>query len=169
MKILEAIHTRRSIRQFTGQVIDGEQLASILKAGFQAPSAHNRQPWEYIVIKEKEAINEIATFHPYAKMLPQAGCAIVVCGNKEKQSEEGFLLLDCAASIQNMLLAAHGLGLGAVWCGLHPIPELVGPITKLLELPDHVIPVSMIVVGNTDKQAKELERYDEDCIRFEKW
>lgn len=102
-------------------------------------------------------------------MLPQAGCAIVVCGNKEKQKEEGFLLLDCAASIQNMLLAAHGLGLGAVWCGLYPIPELVEPITKLLGLPNHVIPVSMVVVGNTEKQAKELDRYDENCIRFEKW
>ena len=169
MKILEAIHTRRSIRQFTGEVINEEQLTSILKAGFQAPSAHNRQPWEYIVIREKEAINEIAKFHPYAKMLPQAGCAIVVCGNKEKQKEEGFLLLDCAASIQNMLLAAHGLGLGAVWCGLYPIPELVEPITKLLGLPTHVIPVSMVVVGNTEKQAKELDRYDENCIRFEKW
>src|SRR5690554_4415591 len=118
MNVLDAIFSRRSIRKFTGEQVKEEDLKTILKAGFQAPSAHNYQPREYIVVKDKEILNKISEFHKYAKMLPNAGCGIVVCGDTSKQEEIGFLVEDCSASIQNMLLAAHGLGLGAVWCGL---------------------------------------------------
>lgn len=169
MNVLDAIFTRRSIRSFTGEIISDEDLTTILKAGFQAPSAHNRQPREYIVIKDEEILNTIPTFHPYTKMLPKAKCGIVVCGNKEKQSEVGFLALDSAASIQNMLLAAHGLGLGAVWCGLYPIPELMGPMAELLGLPEDIVPISMVVVGIKDKDSKPIDRYNEDNIRYDKW
>ena len=169
MNVLDAIWTRRSIRSFTGELINDEDLKTILKAGFQAPSAHNRQAREYIVIKDKDILEKIPTFHPYTKMLPEAKCGIIVCGNKEKQSEVGFLALDSAASIQNMLLAAHGLGLGAVWCGLYPIPELIEPISELLELPEHIIPISMVVVGIKSKDSEPIDRYNEDNIRYEKW
>ena len=169
MNVLDAIWTRRSIRSFTGELISEDDLKTILKAGFQAPSAHNRQAREYIVIKDKDVLGKIPTFHPYTKMLPEAKCGIVVCGNKEKQSEVGFLALDSAASIQNMLLAAHGLGLGAVWCGLYPIPELIEPITELLGLPEHIIPISMVVVGVKSKDGKSIDRYNEDNIHYEKW
>lgn len=169
MNILDAICTRRSIRSFTGELISEEQLKIILKAGFQAPSAHNRQPREYIIIREEDILEKIPTFHPYTKMLPKAKCGIVVCGNKEKQSEIGFLALDSAASIQNMLLAAHGLGLGGVWCGLYPIPELMEPISELLGLPEHIIPISMVVVGVKSKDSEPINRYNEDNIRYDKW
>ena len=169
MNILDAIFTRRSIRSFTGEVISDQDLTTILKAGFQGPSAHNREPREYIVIKDEEILEKIPTFHPYTKMLPKAKCGIIVCGNKEKQSEEGFLALDSAASMQNMLLAAHGLGLGAVWCGLYPVPELMGTMSELLGLPEHIIPISMLVVGVKDKDSKAIDRYNEDNIRYDKW
>ena len=169
MDILESIFTRRSIRGFTGEPISEEQLTTILKAGFQAPSAHNRQPREYIVLRDKDTIEKIPEFHPYTKMLPKAGCGIVVCGDKEKQEEIGFLALDCSASIQNMLLAAHGLGLGAVWCGIYPIPELIEPMSELLGLPDHLIPISMVVVGVKDEEKDQIDRYDESNVRFDKW
>lgn len=169
MNVLDAIFTRRSIRSFTGEIISDQDLATILKAGFQAPSAHNRQPREYIVIKDEEILNKIPTFHPYTKMLPKAKCGIVVCGNKEKQSKEGFLALDSAASMQNMLLAAHGLGLGAVWCGLYPVPELMEPMSELLGLPEEIIPISMVVVGVKDKDSKSIDRYNEKNIHYDKW
>ena len=169
MNVLDAIFTRRSIRSFTGEIISDQDLTTILKAGFQAPSAHNREPREYIVIKDEEILNKIPTFHPYTKMLPKAKCGIVVCGNKEKQSKEGFLALDSAASMQNMLLAAHGLGVGAVWCGLYPVPELMEPMSKLLGLPEAIIPISMVVVGVKDKDSKSIDRYNEDNIHYDKW
>lgn len=169
MDVLDSIFTRRSIRSFTGESISEEQLTTILKAGFQAPSAHNRQPREYIVLRDPKILEKITEFQPYTKMLPKAKCGIVVCGNKEKQTEEGFLALDSAASIQNMLLAAHGLGLGAVWCGIYPIPELIKPMSELLGLPEHIIPISIVVVGVKDKDIQPIDRYDESSIHYDKW
>lgn len=169
MDVLEAINSRRSIRKFTGEVISDEDLKTILKAGFQAPSAHNLQPRDYVVVKDEETITRITEFHKYTKMLPKAGCGIVVCGNKEKQAETGLLTADCSASIQNMLLAAHGLGLGAVWCGIYSSDHLVKPMSELLQLPEHIIPIGMVVVGTKKEDKKPTDRYDENKIHYDKW
>lgn len=169
MDILEAIMTRRSIRRFTGQVISDEELELILKAGFQAPSAHNSEPRDFVVIREKAVLGEISEFHKYAKMLPGAGCGIIVCGDKTKQKQLGFLIEDCSASIQNMLLAAHGLGLGAVWCGLYPNVDYVENISKILGLPGHIIPIGMLVVGEKDEDGKTIDRFNPDHIHYDKY
>ncbi|MCF6464785.1 nitroreductase family protein [Clostridium sp. Cult2] len=169
MDILEAIFTRRSIRKFTGEPISEEDLKTILKAGFQAPSAHNYEPREYIVVRDKKIIEKITKFHKYSKMLPKAGCGIIVCGDKDKQPEIGFLIEDCSASMQNMLLAAHGIGLGAVWCGLYSVTKLTESMADVLELPEHVIPIGMIVVGVKDELKEPIDRYDERKIHYDKW
>lgn len=169
MDILEAIFTRRSIRSFTGEVIGEEDLKTIIRAGFAAPSAHNFQPWHFMVIKNGETLEKIAEFHTYGKMLPKAGCAVVVCGDKEKQPEIGFLIEDCSAAIQNMLLAAHGLGYGAVWCGLHPIPQLVDDTVKLLKLPENIIPVGVMPVGYIKNDRKVIDKFDESKIHMNIW
>ena len=169
MEILEAILTRRSIRRYTGEPISEEDLKTIIKAGCAAPSAHNRQPWNFVVVRGKEKLEEIADFHPYAKMLPQAGCGIIVCGDTEKQAERGFLVEDCSAAIENMLLAAHGAGLGAVWCGLYPVVKLTEFISGLLSLPENVVPVGMIVVGHKAEDKEAADRYDEGRIHYERW
>lgn len=169
MDILHAIMTRRSIRKFTGIPVDDDQLDKIIRAGFQAPSAHNMQPWEFIVIRDQELLKEIKEFHPYAKMTVDAGCSIVVCGDTNKQTNRGFLVADCSAAIQNMLLTAHGLGLGAVWCGLYEGESLVQSTTKLLNLPDNILPVGMVVVGNKIEDRKPSDRYDEKKVHYNKW
>ncbi len=169
MDVIEAINTRRSIRKFTGEVICDEELKIILKAGFQAPSAHNFEPRDYVVIKDRQVIEKITEFHPYAKMLPEAGCGIVVCGDSQKQPEIGFLVADCSASIQNMLLAAHGLGLGAVWCGIYSVENLVKSMSDLLNLPEHIIPIGMVVVGKKSADKQPKDRYDESKIHYDRW
>lgn len=169
MDIIEGILTRRSIRRFTGEVISEENIEVLLRAGFAAPSAHNYRPWHFIVIKDKLTLEKITTFHPYSKMLPQAGCGIVVCGDGNAQKLEGFMIADCAAAIQNMLLAANGLGLGSVWCGLHPVTELTEPMKVLLNLPDNITPIGLVVVGNTDEKKGSWNRYDEGKIHKDKW
>lgn len=169
MDVMEAIMTRRSIRKYTGEAISEENLEKVLKAGFQAPSAHNFEPREYVVVRDKEVIEKIVEFHKYTKMLPKAGCGIIVCGDKEKQKETGFLVEDCSAAIQNMLLAAHGLGLGAVWCGIYSVEKLTKGMTDLLELPDHIIPVGMVVLGEKDEEKKAADRYEESKIHINKW
>lgn len=169
MNVIDAILTRRSIRRFTGQVISDEQLELLLKAGFQAPSAHNLQPWHFIIVKEKANLEKISSSHPYAKMLPQAGCGIIVCGDVKKEPNEGFLAEDCAAAIQNILLAAHGTGLGAVWCGLYPNTDRTTVISSILKLPENIIPVGLIAVGYPNEEKTAQDRYDSTRIHYETW
>ena len=169
MDVLEAIFTRRSIRKFTGEAIKDEDLKTLLKAGFQAPSAHNFQPRQYVVVRDKEVIEKITKFHKYSKMLPSAGCGIIVCGDTKKQPEIGFLVEDCSASIQNILLAAHGLGLGAVWCGIYSVEKLTQSMSETLNLPEHIIPIGMVVVGVKEEEKAAIDRYDENKIHFDKW
>ncbi|MGN9165661.1 nitroreductase family protein [Tissierellaceae bacterium HCP3S3_D8] len=169
MDIIEGIMTRTSIRKFTGEIIDKQQLDTLLKAGFQAPTAHNFQPWEFIVVQDREILQEIKNFHKYAKMVMDAGAAIIVCGDMVKQRNRGFLTCDTSAAIQNMLLAAHGLGLGAVWCGIYDKEELVDNMRKTLQLPENILPVGMVVVGNKKEDRTPIDRYDENKIHYNRW
>lgn len=169
MNVIEAILTRRSIRKFTGEPVSEQDLETVLRAGCQAPSAHNFQPWEFIIIKDKNKFEKIAELHKYAKMLPQAEVCIIVCGDSNKQPKTGFLVEDCSASIQNILLAAHGIGLGAVWCGLYPVEEYTSAIKELCLLPDNIIPVGMIVLGHKGEDRKQEDRFKLEKLHYENW
>lgn len=169
MDVLDAIFTRKSIRKFTGEPVSEEDLKTILKAGFSAPSAHNFRPQDFVVVKDKAALESIANYHTYGKMLPKAGCGIVVCGDAQRQEVTGFLVEDCSASIQNMLLAAHGLGLGAVWCGIYPVPELMKSTAELLNLPSNIIPVAIMALGHKSEERTAKDRYDESKVHYNKW
>jgi hypothetical protein len=100
MDVLSAIRNRRSIRRYTGDPINASQLDTLLEAGFCAPSASNRRPWHFVVIREATRLQEIAAAHPYAKMMPSAGCCIVVCGDRALQPAPGLLVEDCSAAIR---------------------------------------------------------------------
>jgi nitroreductase len=169
MDIIEAIMTRRSIRKYTGEPISETDLETILRAGCQAPSAMNHQPWHFVVIREKATLECIAQMHPYAKMLPAAGCGIVVCGDKARQGMTGFLIEDCSAAIENMLLAGHGLGLGAVWCGLYPNTRLAKPAASLLKIPAEIVLVGLVVVGHKAEDKRFDDRYHPERVHFEQW
>lgn len=169
MEALEAILTRRSIRKFKAEIISDEDLKLILKAGFASPSAHNRMPTEFIVLKDPEVLENIAQKHKYAKMLPSAGMGIVVCGDNEKQKETGFLVADCSAAIENMLICINALGLGAVWCGIYPKEDLVEMVQNELNIPKNIIPVGLIAVGVKDEEKPPRNIFDENRIHFDKW
>lgn len=168
-KMLETIFTRRSIRKFTGKEIDDRDLKLILKAGFQAPSAMNREPREYIVVRDNEKLREIEEVHKYGKMLVEAGCGVVVCGDIDKQERLGHLIADCSASMENMLLAAHSLGLASVWTGIHPIEKLEEDIRNILDIPKNLIPIGLVVIGEGSIVAKTIDRYDESKIHYDKY
>ena len=169
MDVLQAIFTRRSIRKFTGEPISNENMETLLRAGFSAPSAHNMQPWHFVVLKNPATLEYIAEAPPYAKMLPQAGCCIIVCGDEEVQKTKGLMVQDCSAAIQNILLAAHGIGLGAVWCGLYPAPELTKLLSVTIKLPEKIEPIGMIVVGHKTEDRATAERYDSGKIHYDQW
>ena len=170
MDVLTAIRTRRSIRRYTGEAIDDAALHTILDAGFCAPSASNRRPWHFLVLKDAAKLQAIAELHPYAKMMPAAGCCIVVCGDEGVQPAIGLLVEDCSAAIQNMFLAAHGLDLGAVWCGLYIAAEgLHTRFVDFLDLPAGIVPVGMIAVGHPAEQKPAQSRFAADRVHNEVW
>lgn len=169
MDVLEAIFNRRSIRSYTGETVSPEELHTVLRAGFYAPSAHYHQPTNFLVIQDPETLQAIAEEHPYAKMLPQAGCAVLVCGNLTRQTTEGFLVADCSAATQNMLLAATGLGLGTVWCGVYPKKDLMDLMRTRFALPDPILPIAIMALGHSAEQRSVPERFDPRRVHFETW
>ncbi|MCD6376581.1 MAG: nitroreductase family protein [Caldisericaceae bacterium] len=169
MEALEAIYTRRSIRQFTDQPVEAEKIESLLRAAMQAPSAHNKQPWHFLIINDRSLLNQIADFHPYAKMLYKAPLALAVCGDLGKESNDRYLALNCAAATQNILLTAHGLNLGAVWIAVYPREERIKKIKLLLELPLHIIPISLVAVGYPAQKVDPEDRYDPKKVHVNRW
>jgi nitroreductase len=147
MDTLEAIMTLRSVRAYSNRPVPEEALRTILRAAMQAPSARNAQPWYFVVVTERRRLDAIPKLHPYSDMLLQAPAAILVCGDLSLEEDPEYLNQDCSAATQNMLLAAHDLGLGAVWLGVYPREKRVLAIRQLFNLPGRVLPVSMVALG----------------------
>ncbi|HID38189.1 MAG TPA: nitroreductase family protein [Calditrichaeota bacterium] len=169
METLEAIYTRRSIRRFKNDPVSEENLQHLLRAGMQAPSARNTQAWQFIVINERVILNEINDFHPFASMLSEAPLAIAVCGDKRAEAHEGYLAVNCAAATQNILLAAHALELGAVWIGIYPRENRIQRLSELLQLPDFILPVSLVALGYPAEDKQAIDRYDQAKVHLNRW
>lgn len=169
MKVMEAILKRRSIRQFTNQPIAQDDLNTLLRAAMMAPTARNCQEWEFVVVRNKETFKKMMHVHPYAKMLEQADCAIIVCGNTQREHAPGYWMADCGAATQNILLAATSLGIGSVWLGVYPNEARMKGLSQLLGLPDYVKPLNIIALGYPAEKKEEVDRFDPAKIHTEKW
>jgi len=166
---MDAILNRRSIRKYKDLKVSDEIVEELLKAGMAAPSAGNEQPWEFIVLRDKDVMKKITEVHPYSQMLLNADVAIVVCGDEDKEHYKGFWVQDCSAATENILIAAEDKGLGAVWLGLYPSQERVDAIKELLHLPSSVIPLSIIPVGYPDEEKAPSNRFDKSRIHYDRW
>ncbi|MFH0893281.1 MAG: nitroreductase family protein [Bacteroidota bacterium] len=170
MEALEALFTRRSIRKFKKDPITEEALKGILRAAMYAPSAANQQPWGFVVIKDRNILNQIPTVHPYAEMIKEAPVAIAVCGDLSLEKHQGYWVQDCSAASHNLCLAAHALGIGNVWLGIYPREDRVMGIREILKLPENVVPLSIIVLGHPDETAAPPEeRFNPAKIHNDKW
>lgn len=169
MDALKAIFTRRSIRKYKKGEITEDQIRTMLEAGMSAPSAGNQQPWHFIVIKDREILDKIPEFHPYSKMLEEAGAAIVVCGDLEKQIHEDYWVQDCSAATENILLAAHAVGLGAVWLGVYPREDRVTGVSELLEIPVDILPLCIISIGHPDEEKGPSRKFIESRVHYDRW
>jgi nitroreductase len=169
MDALEVIKNRRSIRKYLDKKISEDEIKILLEAAMAAPSAHNKQPWHFIIIENKETHQEIMKFHSYSKMLAAASHAILVCGDLELEGGTGFWVEDCSAATQNILLAAKATGLGAVWLGVYPQNDLVEGIRTMLSLPEKIIPFCIVSLGYPAEEKQPSNRYNEAKIHLEKW
>lgn len=169
METLKAISTRRSIRQFTSQEISEDLVEKILRAGMQAPSARNYQPWHFTVITDRKLLDKIPQVHPYAKMMYQATLAILVCGDLKLEKSVEYCAINCSAATQNILLAAHDLGLGAVWLGVYPREERIKGLAKVFNLPDHIVPISLIACGYPAEKIDAEDRFKKERVHRNEW
>jgi len=169
MDTLEAIHTRRSVRAYQAKPVPEELIEKLLAAAMSAPSARNAQPWQFVVIDDRRLLAEIPRFHPNAPMTPQAAVGILVCGDLTLELSPGYWMVDCAAAVENLLLAAHALGLGAVWTGVYPRQERMDGFRRLLGLPEHVMAHSFIPLGYPAEQPPQENRFHRDRIRRNRW
>jgi nitroreductase len=169
MDALTAIKTRRSIRKYKNKPVPDEVIDQLLEAGMMAPSAGNEQPWHFIVVKDRAILDKVPTVHPYSKMITQATVAILVCGDIRMERHTGFWVQDCSAATQNILLAAHALGLASVWLGVYPAGDRIAGISELFGLPEYVYPLSLLPIGYPDEEKLQPERFDKSRVRIDKW
>ena len=165
--LIDTILSRRSIRRYTDVQVSEEEIKTLLEAAMAAPSASNRKPWHFVVVTEKETLNRLAKAHTYAKMLNDSTLCISVCG--DQSVSERFWVQDCSAATENLLLAATALGLGAVWCGVHPSQERVKDIRKILGIEDPIVPLNLIAIGHPAEEKEPRTQYDNGRVHREKW
>jgi len=169
MEALEAILTRRSVRKYQQRPVPDELVQKLLAAAMSAPSARNSQPWHYVLIDDRSLLEQVPAINPYAEMARQAPLAILICADPSLEKSPGYWMLDCAAAAQNMLLAAHALGLGAVWCGVYPRQPRIEGCQRLLGIPEHVVPHSLIVLGYPAEEPPRQDRFLAERVRRNAW
>jgi nitroreductase len=165
------LFSRRSVRAYQQRDVADDMVRDLLEAAMAAPSAVAKDPWEFIVVRNRELLSKIAEGLPNGAMLRDAALGMVVCGDLPRAHDRqlSYLLQDCSAAIENLLLAASALGLGACWLGVHPREERVKHIRSLLSIPDSVIPVAAIAIGWPAESPEPRTRYREAAVHHETW
>ena len=130
---------------------------------------NNQQPWHFVVVDDRKIMDQIVQIHPYAKMVKDASYAILICGDESLELSKGYWPVDCSAATQNLLLAALGIGLGAVWLGVYPRAERISGIDGLFNLPDHIKPFAIVSIGKPGEQKPHPERFKEERIHWNGW
>jgi nitroreductase len=168
---LDFLLGRRSIRVYSPGDVSEPVVTKLLEAAMAAPSAMTKDPWRFVMVRDKQTLSKLATLHPGAAMLSSAAMAIVVCGDLDVAFDRqiSYLLQDCSAATENLLLAAHAQGLGACWVGIHPGEALIKQVKELLSLPATVVPVAVVSLGQPGEQLPARTRYNAGHVHREKW
>jgi nitroreductase len=168
--VMSVIFQRRSVRSFLPMQVEDDKIERILRAGMAAPSAHNRQPWEFIVITGREDRETIGAMSPYAKMVPSAAAVIAVCANlnlaQTGSLKESWWVQDLSAATENILLQITEEGLGGVWLGWYPVMERVAAFSRHFGLPETVVPFAMVALGYPEGQPKKTDRFDPRRVHY---
>ena len=167
MNVREAIYKRRSIRSFQEKEVDEQIIKSLLEDAMAVPSACNKQPWEFYVIKNKEKQDQIKSKIMYSKF--NSPVMIIVAANNEislTKDSNDFWIQDCSAAVENILLSAVSFGLGTCWCGLYPVEKRAQRVKEILELSDNIIPMAIIHIGYPEKDIEGRTQYNENKVHY---
>lgn len=168
---ISCVLNRRSVREYTGESVADEDIVTLLKAGMYAPSAKNSQPFEYIVVRDRAKLDALSETSQYWQMLKKAPLAIIVVANLDgyQSSNRDFFIHDCAASTENILVAAEGLGLGAVWLGLYGVTDRMASVASILNIPDNIKPFSVISIGHPAKHPNPHTSFKEEKVHYDSY
>lgn len=169
---IDNILTRVSVRQFTGEPISQQQIDTLLQCAMAAPSAINKQPWAFLVVTDEALLQRMGEAFPFSRCGNGAACAFVMCGDMTKTIEgegQGFWINDVSAATENLLLAAHAMGLGAVWTGVYPSRERTAQVQELLGLPEYIIPMCIVPVGIPAEQPAVKQKFKEENVHYNRW
>lgn len=174
MEAIKCLLTRRSVRKFQDKSVDKKTVEEIIEIAQYAPSAHNKQPWEFVVIDDKKFLRDLQTYQKYTVFAENAPMAIIVCANTEiavkDDQNNSYADIDCALATQNLLLAAHAKGLGTCYCASAPMPIFMNGVSKSLSLPENIRPVAIVIVGHPLYEPKQpTDRYKVEKIHWSKW
>lgn len=167
--VINNILKRTSVRSYEDRAVESEKVEKLLRAGMAAPTAVNKQPWHFIVVTDKNQLQKLSEANPNAGMAAKAPLAIVVCGDMDKALEgdaREFWVQDCSAATENILLAATGMGLGAVWTGTYPSKERCAAVADVLRLPETLIPLNTIVIGYPDTESTPKDKWKKENISY---
>lgn len=165
----ENIMTRTSVRSYTGRLVSSDTVEMLLRAGMAAPTARNSQPWHFVAVTDRAKLDELAATNKHGRMLQEAPLAIAVCGNMDKALDgdgRDYWIQDCSAATENILLAVNALGLGAVWTGVHPIKERVEAVSKVLNLPETIVPLCVIVIGYPNESPQPKDKWKTENVSY---
>lgn len=165
----DAVFGRRSIRRYTGESVSEESIETLLRAAMAAPSAHNRQPWRFVVIQAPESLQALSQATSYSSMIAGAPLALAICADTTVQENAGYWAQDCSAAMQNLLITAHAIGLGAVWVGVHPLPERVATVREILGLPEPIQVLGLVSIGHPSETKDPSQRFEPEYIHRERW
>jgi len=169
MDCLDALFSRRSIRSYTDEPVSDGDIELLLKAAMSAPSAGNQQPWRFIVVTEHGQLQALSEATPYSRLVASAPLAIVVCGDTRAEKHPGYWVQDCSAAMENMLVAANAIGLGAVWVGVHPVPDRTENVARIGAVPAGIVPLGMAAIGHPAEHKPPAQRYEPGYVHHDKW
>ncbi len=169
---MECIKTRRSIRKYKEDDIPQDIIDEIIDCGRHAPSGHNKQPWSFIIVRDRNKIEKLSKIHEWAPFVANAPVCIVLCCTRTKEDYKSVMYMSVACAAQNMLLAAHALGLGSCWTHINDFDEksVEKKVREILNVPKSIDPICMLPIGYPDqsRSAKHLKDI-KDIVHFDKW
>jgi nitroreductase len=169
MEALDVILTRRSVRKYSTASVPQESVDLLLRAAMAAPSAGDQRPWRFVVVKDKDRLQELAAAEPHGGMIARAALAVVVCADLGRVRHDGFWVQDCSAATENLLLAAHALGLGAVWVGTYPRDDRVRSVGEVLGLRDPLLAFAVVAIGYPEESTASVDRFDPERVYVDRY
>lgn len=169
---IEDIMTRTSVRSYSDKEVESEKIDTLLRAAMAAPTAGNKQPWRFVVINDKGILSKIGDNFHTMTMAKNASVAVIMCGDTTatfKGEAQGYWIQDVSAASENLLLAAHAMELGAVWCGIYPQMARVSEFSQMLNLPDSIIPMACICIGYPSGETTPKDKWKPEYIHYNTW